>query len=223
VVDRDAVCRSGPDTDYPIVGYQSAGDIPVVIAQSNTDPIWWVIEYEGKDAPCWIADEIVTVAGGVASLPVLEPPPTPTAKPPSNAGGGENIFYYLVKEDTGGPFACGDSLLYIDTGIPYTGDTTVDIQTALNAMFSNKHEYYNGLYNPMYRSTLRTADVDIIEKEHEFQIYMVGDFAKPKDKCDALRMRAQVWETAERQNPENQKAVIFVHGALLGDLLVTGW
>jgi hypothetical protein len=209
--------------DYSIVGYQSVGDSPDVIGQSDTDPVWWIIEYEGKDAPCWIDDGIVTVAGAVGSLPVSTPPPTPTPKPLSNAGGGENIYYYLVKEDTGGPFGCGDSLLYIDTGIPYTGDSTVDIQTALNAMFSNQHEYYNGLYNPMYRSTLRAADVDIIEHEPEMQVWLVGDFAKPKDKCDALRMRAQVWETVESQNPEDQHAVIFVHGALLGDLLVTGW
>lgn len=222
VVERDAVCRSGPGLDYNIVGYQSAGDIPDVIAKSDTDPLWWVIAYEGKADPCWIADEIVSVAGAVASLPVSTPPPTPTAAAPSGIEG-EGIYYFLVAENTGGPFGCGDSLLYIYPGIERTGDSVIDIQRALTALFANKHQYYNGLYNPTYRSSFTVTDVDIVDGEIEMQVYLRGDFAVPIDKCDALRMRAQIWETIETQNPESQHAVIFLNNALLGDKLVMGW
>lgn len=222
VVDLDAVCRSGPGMDYPIVGYQSAGDSPTVIGKSEAEPIWWVITYAGKGEPCWIADDIVSIAGNVASLPITEPPPTPTSGAPSLPDG-EGLYYFLVAENSGGPFGCGDSLLYLYPGKPRTGDMVADITTALTALFANKHQYYNGLYNPSYASSLRVEDVEATPGEREIYIWLRGEVAKPKDKCDSLRMRAQIWETIEIQFPDVQHAVIFVNNALLGDILVTGW
>lgn len=222
VVDRDAVCRSGPGVDYPIVGYQSAGDVPDVIGKSEAEPIWWVIKYEGKGEPCWIADEIVSVAGHVAGLPITEPPPTPSASSPSLPAG-EGLYYFLVAENSGGPFACGDGLLYLYFGKPRTGDMVADITTALTALFANKHQYYNGLFNPAYATSLRVEDVEATPGEREIYIWLRGEVPRPQDKCHSLRMRAQIWETIEIQFPDVQHAVIFVNNALLGDILVTGW
>ena len=222
VVDRDAVCRSGPGMDYPIVGYQSAGDSPNVIGKSETERVWWVITYEGKGEPCWIVDDIVSLAGNVASLPITEPPPTPAAGSPSLPAG-EGLYYFLVAENSGGPFGCGDGLLYLYFGKPRTGDMVADITTALTALFANKHQYYNGLFNPAYATSLRVEDVEATAWEREIYIWLRGEVPRPNDKCHALRMRAQIWETIEIQFPDVQHAVIFVNNALLGDILVTGW
>lgn len=186
------------------------------------DLFWWHIHVKDGEVSCWIADTVVSVAGSTASVPRLTPPPTPTEAPIS-ASGGEGIYYFLVAENTGDPFACGDSLLMIYPGIARTGDAQVDITNALNALLSNKHQYYNGLYNPMYASSLRVSDVDVFPGEPESNVWLAGDFARPKDKCDSLRMRAQVWETIEIQFPEVGHAVIRANNALLGDLLETGW
>ncbi|MBC8506424.1 MAG: hypothetical protein ISR58_01575 [Anaerolineales bacterium] len=222
LVDQNAVCRTGPGTNYPIIGYLSIGDAPAIEGVVEGDLLWWLIYIAEGDKTCWISDNVVTVGGNVTGVPVLTPPPTPTGEPASNIGG-DGIYYFMVAENTGGPFGCGDSLLYIAPGIERTGVLEVDITNALNALFSNNYQYYNGLYNPMHASSLRVEDVEPGPAEGETTVWLRGDFAKPKDKCDSLRMRAQVWETIEIQFPDVQHAVIRVHNALLGDLLVTGW
>jgi len=222
LVTQNAVCRSGPGTIYRIIGYLSEGDKTAIDGVVEGELLWWFISIDEGQKSCWISDSVVSVDGNIASVARLTPPPTPTAAAIS-VPQGEGIYYFLVSENTGGPFGCGDSLLYIYPGIERTGDAEVDITNALNALFSNKHQYYNGLYNPMHASSLRVSDVDVFPDEPESKVWLVGDFARPKDKCDSLRMRAQVWETIEIQFPEVQHAVIRVFGALLGDLLVTGW
>ena len=222
LVEQNAVCRTGSGTNFQIAGYLSEGDTTSINGVVEGDLLWWFIQIDEGEKTCWISDNVVTVSGSVASVPRMTPPPTPTSVAIS-VPQGEGIYYFLVAEDTGGPFGCGDSILYIYPGIERTGVLTVDITNALNALFSNKHQYYNGLYNPMYASSLRVTDVDAIPGEPEIQVWLAGDFARPKDKCDSFRMRAQVWETIEIQFPEVPHAVIRVHNALLGDLLVTGW
>ena len=185
---------------------------------------WFYIQLD-DEKECWVADTVVSLAEDIASLPRITPPPTPTPDVVvgGSAGGSSgNIYYFVTATDTGGPFGCetGDSLLYIETSIARTGQLEVDVTNALNALFSNHNQYYNGLYNPMYASSLRVTDVDFIPGDIEAQIWLAGDFVRPKDKCDSKRMRDQVWETVEIQFPEISHAVIRVHNALLGDLLV---
>ncbi len=222
LVELDAVCRTGPGTNYPIVGYLSAGDGAAIDGVVEADPVWWFIQIDNGEKACWISDNVVAVAGSVAGVPHLTPPPTPTNEPIS-VPQGEGIYYFLVAVGTGGPFGCGDDLLYIYPGIERTGDLEVDITNALTALFANNYEYYNGLYNPMHASSLRVEDVEALPGESEINVTLRGDFARPKDRCDSQRMRDQVWETIELQFREVGHAVIRVHRALLGDLLVTGW
>lgn len=224
-VNTNAVCRMGPDLSYPVAGYLVEGAMPDVSAVVEGELNWWFIQLEdGKE--CWIADTVVTMAGEVAMLPRITPPPTltPEVVAGSHVGDGKMdfIYYFLTATDTGGPFGCetGDSLLYIETSIPRTGELAVDVVNALNALFSNHHQYYNGLYNPMYASSLRATDVDFVPGDIEAEVWLRGDLARPKDKCDSQRMRDQVWETIEIQFPEISHAVIRVNRALLGDLLV---
>ena len=220
-VDLGAVCRTGPDLNFAIAGYLPVGNTPALLARSETDPVWWQVELTENAVTCWVSDLVVTVEGDVESLPQITPPPIPTAASVS-AQAGSGIYYFVTSTDSGGPFGCekGDSLLYVFTGKSRTGILEDDVATALNALFSNHNQYYNGLYNPMYASSLRVGDVDFSPGDPEAYIWLAGDFVRPKDKCESQRMHDQVWETVEIQFPEISHAVIRVHNALLGDLLV---
>jgi uncharacterized protein YgiM (DUF1202 family) len=222
-VDTNAVCRTGPDLNYPIAGYLEA-NVRVHVSGLVEGQLNWLFIQLSDGKECWIADSVSTFEGDVANLPRITPPPSPTpgVVASSQLGKTDFIYYFLTATDTGGPFGCetGDSLLYIETSIARTGELEVDVVNALNALFSNHNQYYNGLYNPMYASSLRATDVDFVPGDIEAEVWLRGDLARPKDKCDSQRMRDQVWETIEIQFPEISHAVIRVNRALLGDLLV---
>jgi hypothetical protein len=67
--------RSGPNTNYPVVGVLIAGQrIPALGRTVGGD--WIQITYPGvPGGVAWVYSPLVTVEG---SLPLVEPPPTPT-------------------------------------------------------------------------------------------------------------------------------------------------
>lgn len=69
--------RGGPGTDYPIVGVLIAGQqVPALGRSIGGD--WVQIVYPGvSGGVAWVYSPLVTLQG---SLPVVEPPPTPTPK-----------------------------------------------------------------------------------------------------------------------------------------------
>ena len=136
--------------------------------------------------------------------------PTPPVSLPENA-----IVIYLTHLGTGGPVACGDSLVAIMTGYHRTGNIEKDIQLAVDTLFS-VGQYSGALYNATYPSNLRVSGV-FLEKG-EAVVELDGSYAKPENACDASRYRAQVWTTIQ-QFPEVNRAIPKVRGALLGDLL----
>ncbi len=221
-ITQNAVCRTGPGLVYKVIEYFTPGDQASPSGFVDTDPRWWFITWETEDGEkaCWISDEVVTASGSVDSLPTLTPPPLPTASPtPTFAQGG--IYYFLVAENTGGPFGCGDGLVRIYPGIPRTGKFSQDITAALNALFSNHREYYNGFYNPMHASSLRVGDVDPpASSGGDTNIHLSGDLVRPEDKCESKRMHDQVWETIYQQFSDTNHVVIRVNRGLLDDLLV---
>jgi hypothetical protein len=220
VVEGDAICRTGPGLAYSVQTYLTAGDSADISGYAQGDPLWWYIPIgeAGAEKFCWVSDQVVSVQGNVAALPVLTPPPLPTPSPTATLEGG-GLFYYLVAEGTGGPFACGDSLLAIYPGKVRTGNTTEDVKTALNALFSNHHKYYNGLYNSLHASSLRVTDVYRRDGSGEIHVRLMGDFVRPKDDCESKRMYAQVWQTIFHVSGDNS-AVVWLNQALFADLLV---
>jgi lipoprotein-anchoring transpeptidase ErfK/SrfK len=64
--------RSGPGTDYPVVGLLDPGAQAEVVGRYGD---WWQIEYSG--APAWVASWVVT-ASSVDGVPQVEVPPVPT-------------------------------------------------------------------------------------------------------------------------------------------------
>jgi hypothetical protein len=132
---------------------------------------------------------------------------------------GNAILKYFVLPDTGGPFACGDSLFATGTGNVRSGDLEKDITTALNSLFSTGVKYIGDLYNPLYQSNLRVSKLEIIKGSGDVTAYLTGNFVKPKNDCDKARYRAQVWQTV-LQFPEVSRFHAWVNNrSKLGDLL----
>src|SRR5512139_1613262 len=76
--DQDIInVRSGPSTDYPIVGVLVAGQqVPALGRSAGGD--WVEIVYPGvEEGVAWVYSYLVTVN---QLLPIVEPPPTPTPR-----------------------------------------------------------------------------------------------------------------------------------------------
>jgi uncharacterized protein YraI len=79
----NANVRSGPGTNYLVVGGLAEGASAAVTGR-NTDNSWWQINYEGRAA--WIAGSVVTANTQAFNAPVVSappPPPTNTPLPPT--------------------------------------------------------------------------------------------------------------------------------------------
>lgn len=78
--------RSGPGTDYPVLGQFEPGQTAPVLGRNN-DTSWWEVSLTDNSLG-WVFGELVTLSGSPQAIPVAEaPPPPPTATPaPAPAG-----------------------------------------------------------------------------------------------------------------------------------------
>lgn len=218
VIYASSVCRHGPGTAFTIHTYFSENSSAFVRGQLE-DGSWLLVELSDISETCWIFNEIVDLDKDVTMVQVLTPPPFPTPAPVPTKTEEElakGPKYFLIIPDNGGPFACGDGLVYFYS-YQKSHSTEEDVKVALNALFSVKTEYVGQYYNPVYQSSLRVKDVDI-ENGHA-TIWLGGNFVKPKTKCEAERIHLQVWETARQFSSIKSRPIIWVNNALLGDLL----
>ena len=85
VANKAANLRSGPGTNYPLVGSAAAGKQYEITGRSP-DGAWLEICCV-KSVPAWVAKSVITVGGDAASVQVAAniptPPPTPAPKPTS--------------------------------------------------------------------------------------------------------------------------------------------
>ncbi len=137
------------------------------------------------------------------------------------SSGGDLIVKYLVHQGTGGPAGCGDSMIAVSADFLRTGDVKEDVKIALNRLFSTGTKYSGDFYNPLYQSKVKVNDVSFKKSSGNVTVHLIGPFTKPKEDCDKLLYRAQVWDTT-RQFPEVKHATIWMNQYLLGDLLVVG-
>lgn len=84
---KNANCRSGPGTAYPVIGSLNQGMSSTVVGR-NADSSWWVIDNPSGSGSCWIWGEIVEVKPDTCDVPILAAPPlpptdTPTLPPPT--------------------------------------------------------------------------------------------------------------------------------------------
>ena len=219
VVDQNVICRTGPGLIYDIRAYLAQGAEPMLLGQTE-DNTWLMVEEPEFKAACWVSSEYVILEGDADLLPIFTPEPTPTPIPsPTPKLKGMRIF--LVNLDTGGPFGCGDGLVYFISGKQRTGNLERDISSALNALFKLKTEFVGGYYNPVHNAHLYVKGVDVIEENGHVYIYLAGSIPKPPDVCEAERIHDQVWETA-RQISGYRHITIRVGNNLLGDLIAVG-
>jgi len=70
-------CRYGPDNIYDIVGFLLK-DERAPIDGRNAETTWWYIQRQDGPGHCWVANYLTDEEGDVASVPVVQAPPTPT-------------------------------------------------------------------------------------------------------------------------------------------------
>jgi hypothetical protein len=213
VLNQDTACFTGASFSHSLVQYILLGSEFPVLGQLS-DQSWWLVSVE-DDESCWIYGAYASVKGVIDDLPVMTSPPipSPTATDTPTTRG---VYYILISENTGGPFGCGDSLIYWYPGVWVKGDMETDIKAALNALFANHSKYTNGLYNPIYQSQLKAKGVEVVG--NDVVVKLAGTFVRPKDACESQRMHDQIWYTVSQFSPS--RAVIYLNNALLGDLLV---
>ncbi|MFN2213708.1 MAG: hypothetical protein ACK2UE_11615 [Anaerolineales bacterium] len=218
-VDQNVACRTGPGLIYDIRAYLPQGSTPLLLGKVG-DQSWWMVEEPEFKANCWVSSEVASLQGEPDLLPVFTPEPTPTQVPsPTQKEKGMRV--YLVNLNTGGPFGCGDGLVYFSTGKQRTDNVGRNIGAALNALFKLKTKYVGEFYNPVYNAHLYVNGVDVNEQTGNVYVYLAGSIPKPPDECEAKRIHDQVWETV-RNVSGYQKVTIRVGTKLLGDLIAVG-
>ena len=128
------------------------------------------------------------------------------------------MYYILLK--TGGPIACGDSLVKANTGIWRSGDIEADVRTALERLFF-KRKNFGELYNPVYLSNMTVSSVDFNSYTGLISLQLDGTYVRSGDRCDDRRVHDQIWSTI-RQFKGIKTVYILLRTALLGDILATG-
>jgi hypothetical protein len=70
-------CRTGPSTQYDLVGGLNVGQTAEVVGKNSAVANYWVVRLSGG-AVCWLWGQYATVTGNTANLPEYPVPPTPT-------------------------------------------------------------------------------------------------------------------------------------------------
>jgi hypothetical protein len=133
----------------------------------------------------------------------------------------KGVRYFLIAPDTGGPFGCGDGLVYFTSEYPPSGNVEKDIKNALRALFKLKVKEVGGYYNPVYNAHLIVNEVNFDASTGKVVIHLSGSIPKPEDECEADRVHDVVWETV-RKFPGVNSVGIWVGNFLLGDLIAVG-
>ncbi|WKZ37924.1 MAG: hypothetical protein QY332_08275 [Anaerolineales bacterium] len=70
-------CRTGPGTQYDLIGGLNVGQTAEVVGK-NSSTNYWIIKTPGGSGNCWLWGQHATVAGNTTNLPEYPVPPTPT-------------------------------------------------------------------------------------------------------------------------------------------------
>lgn len=171
------------------------------------------------DTPTPLPTDTPTAEPSPTPLPTDTPTATATATAAAETIPGNAIVLYFVATDTGGPYACGDSMVYTYSGLVQTGDLKKDVATALNRLFSIGTQNVGNLRNSLYQSKLKVERIVYKKYDQTLTVYLTGNFVKPKTDCDQLRYREQVWATIRQFSGIKRIIVWLDDGNLLGDKL----
>jgi uncharacterized protein YraI len=76
-------CRSGPGTEYDVLGVLKVGESAQVVGRSQAGNRWVIKLPSNPSITCWLLSQYATVSGNATGLPVISAPstPVPTYKP----------------------------------------------------------------------------------------------------------------------------------------------
>lgn len=124
------------------------------------------------------------------------------------------IVMYFIQPNTDGPEACGDSIIGVGIGVSRSNDISNDVTLALEALLGQKSEWVLGLFNPVSRSSIRVRDVSF--SEGLITVNFAGTYVRSDEKCDNLRVKAQIWSTI-RQFRAIKSTNIYLNNIPFGD------
>jgi hypothetical protein len=145
----------------------------------------------------------------------LEPAPTVSPQPDSQASPAKTLHIYLIAlEDAGksGPkVGCGDSLVAVDV-------RAEDNISALQTVLVQHSQYYgqSGLYNALYQSSLTISRFEAAAGK--FEVDLTGDLTLG-GVCDNPRVEQQLKAVIRQSTDDSIPATIRINGVLLEDLL----
>lgn len=103
--EKNANCRSGPTTDFPVQVSIPAGSQATVLGR-NADSSWYYVQNpQSPGSGCWVKASLVTLfTGSLDILPFFTPPPMiyPTAAPAEPTRSCDRSGTIRIINDTGG-------------------------------------------------------------------------------------------------------------------------
>lgn len=103
-VSHATYCRTGPGTDYALLGTLQVGQEAEVIGQNEYHDTWVIKLPVNPPITCWLWGNYATLSGNAALVPVIQTPPTPTPNPDFSfsyrfwgVGPGIQCIYFDVK------------------------------------------------------------------------------------------------------------------------------
>jgi uncharacterized protein YraI len=76
-VSTNTNCRTGPSTQFDLIGALTVGQTAEVVGKYQNGA-YWIIKTPGSSGNCWLWGNYATVSGNTSNLPEYPPPPTPT-------------------------------------------------------------------------------------------------------------------------------------------------
>lgn len=153
------------------------------------------------------------------------PTDTPTFTPSATlaAGGaqipmasGSTVSMYYIRTVPGETKGCSGTAVAVSSGVTKSGDIARDVEAALNVLFSYHEEFYGELYNPLYKSSLRVADVKF--SNGLITVQLRGTYKRTSDKCENTYVKAQVWSTIRQYN-DVKATNIYLNRVPFGDMV----
>jgi uncharacterized protein YgiM (DUF1202 family) len=74
-------CRSGPSTQFDLIGALNVGQTAEVVGKYQNGA-YWIIKNPGSSGNCWLWGNYASVTGNTSNLPEYPSPATPTPYPP---------------------------------------------------------------------------------------------------------------------------------------------
>ncbi|TAK13556.1 MAG: hypothetical protein EPO32_04925 [Anaerolineae bacterium] len=137
-----------------------------------------------------------TVEPSATASPTLEPSVTLVASDDPS------LVIYLLRENTGGPVGCGDTLVPVRLNVQPSGDPLADVRTVMEFFFTTKGKYPYGLFDPLYASSI--AVTAVYWGETEIHVETTGTMTRPEKGCGWDQIRAVANETARAAAGGNQ-------------------